>query len=322
MAVSTSPAARRARAGSALRSGPAGPGPRRSRSAPRGSTVLAFTGPFFALFGFAILVPAGYAVYLSFFQTRRTGFGPARSVFAGLANYTHVLADPAYRSGFLVIVLYCLLFIPLVLGVALALALLLDSTLARARKLVQTGLFIPHAVPGLIAAMVWLYLYTPGISPVVGALHHVGVGFDILHLPGAVAAVVNLGVWEGVGYNTLVFYAALQAIPRDNLEAALVDGAGEVRTALSIKLPQIAGMVGVNGMFALIGTLQLFTEPFLLNLSTPAIPLTWTPMMYIYDSAFYKLDYGATAAASVLLALFVGSLSFVAMRWVSRRRTQ
>ena len=298
---------------------------RPSRTLRRGGRIAPlFVVPFFALFALVILAPIGYAAWMSVHQVHHSGlgFGPAKTVFSGLANFTTALDDPQFRSGFLVIALYCLVLIPLTLGTGLMLALLLDSSLARARKLIQTGLFIPHAVPGVIAAMVWIYLYTPGISPVVSALHGMGIPFNFLHLPSAAAGMINLSLWEGVGYNSLVFYAALQSVPREILEAARIDGAGELRSAVSIKLPLIVGAVGVNGLFAVIATLQLFTEPLFVSSSTPAISNTWTPLLYIYSAAFNRNDYGLASAASLLLAAFTGALSFVAMRYVSRRRNR
>ena len=97
------------------------------------------------------------------------GFGPERSVFVGLRSYAVVLTDPTFLSGLGTVALYCVIYIPLMVIGSLALALLLDSGVVRLRSWAQLGLFLPHAVPGIIAALIWLYLYTPGISPVVEA---------------------------------------------------------------------------------------------------------------------------------------------------------
>lgn len=137
-------------------------------------------GPFFVLFTVAMLLPIGYAVWLSLFTEKQSGlgFGGTETVFSGLDNYTAALGDRAFREGFGVLLGYCLFYIPLLLVGALALALLLDSTLARARRFFQLALFLPHAVPGIIAALIWVYLYTPQLSPVVSAMESGGIGFD------------------------------------------------------------------------------------------------------------------------------------------------
>jgi multiple sugar transport system permease protein len=289
---------------------------RRQRGA---ATVL--LAPFFVLFTAAMVAPIGYAVYLSLWTERSSGlgFGGARQVFSGLGNYTRALGDPAFRHGFLITAGYCLLYIPVMLGLSLGLALLLDSTLARARRFFQLALFMPHAVPGLIAALIWTYLYTPGISPVVNALNSGGVHVDFLSSGGTLPSVVNIAVWEWTGYNMVIFYAALQAVPREVIEAATIDGASEARTARSVKLPMIRPALVMTGLFTVIGSLQLFTEPMILRGSSSTVISTWTPNMYAYSAAFDRNDYGLAAASSVLLALVAAALSFAVTRLSTKR---
>ena len=284
--------------------------PRRRRS---GAPAL-LLGPFMLLFTACTLIPVGYAGYLSLFTERRSGlgFGGTENIFTGLGNYTRALGDAAFRQGFVTTAEYCLLYIPLMLGLSLLLALLLDSGLARARRFFQLALFLPHAVPGIIAALIWMYLYTPGISPVVSALDGLGMQPDLLGNP--LPAVVNIALWEWTGYNLVIFYAALQAIPGEVLEAARVDGAGPLRTALSIKIPLIRASLTMVGLFTVIGSLQLFTEPMILHGAAPTVTSTWTPNMYAYSAAFDRNDYGLAAAASVLLALTAALLSYVITR--------
>ncbi|WP_328727510.1 carbohydrate ABC transporter permease [Streptomyces sp. NBC_00259] len=289
----------------------------------RAGAAVVLLVPFFALFVAVTVVPIGYAVWLSLFTEKHSGlgFGGAETVFTGFGNYAAALGDPAFRDGFLVLAGYCLLYIPLLLGGALALALLLDSALARARRFFQLALFLPHAVPGIIAALIWVYLYTPQLSPVVQAMEAGGVGFDFLSSDGALPSVVNIALWEWLGYNMVIFYAALQAIDRSVLEAATVDGAGSWRTAFSIKIPLIRASVTMVALFTVIGSLQLFTEPLILNKGAgSAVSSTWTPNMYAYSAAFDRNDYGLAAAASVLLALTAALLSFAVTRLAAGRK--
>ncbi|MFC9328903.1 carbohydrate ABC transporter permease [Kitasatospora sp. NPDC057015] len=277
--------------------------------------------PFLALFTACTLVPVGYALGLSLYTEHSSGlgFGGSESVFSGLDNYTRALGDEAFRDGFLTIAQYCVLYIPLMTGLALLLALLLDSALTRARRFFQLALFIPHAVPGIIAALIWMYLYTPGISPVLDVLDALGAQPDPLGHP--LPAVVNMALWQWSGYNMVIFYAALQAIPREVLEAAVVDGAGPLRTALNIKIPLIRPSLAMVGLFTVIGSLQLFTEPMILHNTAPGVTSTWTPNMYVYTAAFERGDYGLAAASSVLLAVAAAGLSFVVTR-VTRSRSE
>ncbi|MEU2682161.1 multiple sugar transport system permease protein [Streptomyces sp. LamerLS-316] len=300
----------------------AAPAPTARRSARRrelGACGVLMT-PFFVLLTTVFLIPVGTAVYLSFFSDDQPGlgFGPERTVFAGLRNYTAVLADPTFLGGLGTVALYCLIYIPLMVIGALALALLLDSGVVRLRGTVQLALFLPHAVPGIIAALIWLYLYTPGISPVIDLLGRADITVDFLGVHMVLPSIVNIALWSNLGYNMVVFYAALQAVPREVIEASVVDGAGPVRTALQVKAPLVRSSIVMVAMFTLIFALQLFTEPMLLSQSTPMISSRFSPSMYIYDAAFTRNNYGLAAASSVILLLCTIALSYGVTRWTNR----
>lgn len=293
------------------------PPARKARARRRRGAIALFVTPFFLLFAAVIVAPLAYALGLSLFTEKSSGlgFGGSETVFAGLRNYLDTLADPAFRDGFLVILGYCLLYIPLMIGGALLLALLLDSGLTRLTKFFQLALFMPHVVPGVIAGLIWLYLYLPGISPIVDLLG----GANLLNGEHVLGAVVNIALWEWIGYNMIIYYAALQAIPKEVIEAATIDGAGPVRTALSVKLPLIRGAVVTTVLFTIIGSLQLFTEPMVLDNVSDGVVSTWTPNMYAYTAAFFKNNYGQAAASSLLLAALAATLSFFVTRWGNKR---
>ncbi|MER7722777.1 sugar ABC transporter permease [Streptomyces sp. NPDC096323] len=276
--------------------------------------------PFFVLMVTVFLIPVGTAVWLSFFSDDQPGlgFGPERTVFVGMRSYAAVLTDPTFLSGLGTVVLYCVIYIPLIVAAALALALLLDSGVVRLRSWAQLGLFLPHAVPGIIAAIIWLYLYTPGLSPVIDLLGKADLTIDFLGVHTVVPSIVNIALWSNLGYNMVVFYAALQAVPREVIEASVVDGAGPVRIALRIKTPLVRSSVVMVALFTLIFALQLFTEPMLLSQSTPMISSRFSPSMYIYDAAFTRNNYGLAAAASVVLLVCTIALSYGVTRWTNR----
>ncbi|GAA4059090.1 carbohydrate ABC transporter permease [Nonomuraea soli] len=294
------------------------PSPRRTENWRRRGAITLFTAPFFVLFAGVIVAPLGYALYLSLFSEKSSGlgFGGKETVFVGLSNYLDTLADRAFTDGFLVVAGYCLIYIPLMIGGALALALLLDSGLARLSKFFQLALFMPHVVPGVIAGLIWLYLYTPGISPIIDLLGDV----DFLGASNVLGSVVNIALWEWIGYNMIIYFAALQAIPREVIEAATIDGAGALRTAISVKLPLIRAAVITTVLFTIIGSLQLFTEPMVLDNPSDGVVSTWTPNMYAYTEAFAKNDYGQAAASSLILAGLAAALSFFVTRWGNRTR--
>ncbi|WP_461018399.1 carbohydrate ABC transporter permease [Streptomyces daliensis] len=317
-------------------SGPTSASGRAAKDAPRAGGVRAGTrrtarrrelgaagvlmAPFFALLVTVFLIPVTGAVWLSFFSDDQPGlgFGPERTVFVGLRSYEAVLSDPTFLAGMGVTALYCVFYIPLLVVAALLLALLLDSGVVRLRRSAQLGLFLPHAVPGIIAALIWLYLYTPGLSPVIDLLGKADITVDFLGVHTVLPSIVNIAVWSNLGYNMVIFYAALQAVPREVVEAAVVDGAGPVRTALQVKVPLIRASMVMVAMFTLIGALQLFTEPMLLSQATPVVGTRFTPNMYIFDAAFTRNNYGLAAAASVVLLLVTVALSYGVARWTNR----
>ncbi|MFD1717333.1 carbohydrate ABC transporter permease [Georgenia deserti] len=282
--------------------------------------LLVLIGPFTLLLLGVFVVPVVVTIYLSFFSTvyEGTGFGTARTAFVGLRNFVMAVGDPEFLSGLGVIGIYAAIFIPLALGLGLALALLLDSGLAWARQISQTVLFLPHAVPGIIAALIWLYLYTPGLSPVLRALGGADIELRVLGDPLLLPGIVNISLWSAVGYNMVIFYAALKAVPDELLEAAAIDGAGRIRTALTVKVPLIRGAVVTIGMFAVIGALQLFTEPMLLSQASPAVGTRFTPNMYVFDAAFTRNNYGLAAASALVLLVVCCLLSYAVVRLTNR----
>ncbi|MEU9702246.1 sugar ABC transporter permease [Streptomyces sp. NPDC047981] len=273
-----------------------------------------FIVPFFVLFAAMTAAPIAYAVWMSLFSEKSSGlgFGGTERAFAGIDNYLTAFSDAGFRESFLHIAAYCTLYIPVMIGGALALALLIDSAVARARRFFQLALFLPHAIPGLIASILWIYLYTPGLSPVLDWIEAAGGTWDFFSNDHVYSSIVNLTAWQWMGYNMIIFYAALQAVPRELIEAADIDGAGPVRTALQIKVPMIASAVVMAVLFTCVGAIQLFTEPKLLNQrGTAAVDTEWSPTMYIWKTAFVQHDYGLAAAASLLLAALGVVLSFI-----------
>lgn len=281
--------------------------------------ALLLMAPFFVVFSLAVLAPIGYALYLSQFAQRASGlgFGTLHSVWVGLDNFRRVLTDSTYTSSYVHILIYAVIAVPLVLSLSVMIALVLDSAYAYGRRVAQLGLFVPHLVPGVIAALIWAYLYTPQVSPVVKALGSWHVHIQPLGHGYTYPALVNVVLWESLGYNIVIYYASLQAIPREMVEAAVVDGAGEWRTAWHIKLPSIRSAVALTAIFSAIGAMQLFAEPLLLSTAgSTGISQDWTPNLYAYTAAFTKNnDYGVAAAASLILAALAAVLSFIVTRF-------
>jgi multiple sugar transport system permease protein len=288
----------------------------RSRAGRSRLASLALVAPFALLLIGTVLVPIGYALYLSLFTERLSGLGfdGPHDAFVWLENYTEVLSDAAFRDSVGNVALYAVVHVPLMIGGALLLALLLDGATIRLRQLWSLAVFLPYAVPGVIGGLIWAYLYSPDIGPLNELLP-----WDPLGSNGILPSIVTIATWQWLGYNMIIFYTALRTVPRETLEAARVDGAGPIRTALSLKVPAIRPTLFVALVFTIIGSLQLFTEPLVLRTFTGSVTSTWTPSLYVYESAFISNDYGRAAAASMLLALACALLSALVMRLSSRR---
>ena len=280
--------------------------------------VAGFLAPFLTVFTAFYLVPIGYAVYQSFLKVERDGtFGPARQVFAGLDQYAAVLRSADFWSSFGNVAQFFVLSIPLQLGLALLFALLLDSPFLRGASFFRLALFAPYAVPGVIAALMWGFLYSPQLSPFPAVAERV----DLLGPTWVMFAMVNVVNWVYTGYNMLILYSALQAVPAEVIEAATMDGAGQLRIAWSIKIPHILPALVLTGIFSIIGTLQLFNEPQVFRGISSAVSSKFTPNMVVYATSNVP-DYHLAAAYSVVLALLTCALSFLFLKLAQRRAFQ
>src|SRR5437763_3316525 len=209
----------------------------------RKMTPYLFLLPFGLLFLLFFILPILYAIYESLFRSQRSGLGLGAATvdFNGLSNYLQVIHDPAFYSSVGRVLLYGLVQVPVMLALALLLALLLDSTVVRAKAFFRLAFFVPYAVPGIIAALLWGYLYDPGLSPIVKGIQALGLPSPDFLGPGSVLwSIANIATWTYAGYNMLIIFAALQAIPTEIYESARLDGCSGVGIAWHIKIPLVA----------------------------------------------------------------------------------
>ncbi|MEV6483436.1 sugar ABC transporter permease [Streptomyces sp. NPDC051576] len=300
----------------------ASPGGRRrlNGGGPRAGTIFAFVIPFFLPFVLFYLVPVGYALWQSARVVRRTGgqYGTSYTTFGGFEQYGKVFQNTEFWSSVGRIGLFGIVQVPVMLFVALVIALLLDTPLLRLKSVFRITAFMPYAVPGVIAAIMWSYLYSPQLSPVVDLLNNVGLKPDFLG-PGAVLwSAANISTWLWTGYNMLIMFSALQSIPQELYEAAKLDGANNWTIAWQIKVPIIAPSIVLTTVFSIIGTLQLYAEPAVLRQISSNISSTFTPNMLAYAVASGN-NYQQAAAISVVIAVITFVLSFGFMRLTSKR---
>jgi multiple sugar transport system permease protein len=299
---------RRGRGGSPVSPAKAGDSTRYPRA------VAFFVLPFGVLFTAFYLAPIAFAVVESLYTVEREGtFGRAREVFGGLAQYERVFSDGPFWASMGRVLLFGVVQVPVMLGLALLLALLLDSGLVRGRRFFRLAFFVPYAVPGVVAAIMWGFLYSPGLSPFSGLTSSV----DLLSADLVLWAMANVVTWVFVGYNMLIIHAALLSIPTEIYESARLDGAGQVRLAWSIKIPLVMPAIVLTAVFSIIGTLQLLAEPQVFRTFSSAVSSTYTPNLTVYSTSSVP-NFNLAAAFSVVLALLTFVLSFAFLRWTRR----
>jgi multiple sugar transport system permease protein len=281
----------------------------------------AFTVPFQLGFVFLYLIPIGYAVHESLFVEHQSGLGLGGSTqrFSGLDNYQQGLTDSAFMNSVLRVVLFACVQIPVMLLVSLLLALFLDALSSKVAGRFRIFLLVPYMIPGVVAAIVWINLYSPDVGPLTSLGKVFGLSWNFFAPSMVWPSIGNLLTWHGIGYNMVIIYAALQGVPRDLFEAARLDGASEFRVATSIKIPYVRGALVLTGMLSIIQMLQIFNEPALFRNVTPqTVNDSFTPIMIIYNQAFNAGNYHYAAALSVLLALILGVASFLFYRLTAK----
>lgn len=272
--------------------------------------------PFLAVFVFTFILPIGAAIGQSFTATTRQGlFGEdgVRSTFAGWENYSQALANDGFVASFGRVLLFGIVQVPIMITFCTVLALLLESASAKWPQFFRAAYFLPYGVPGVIATILWSFLYVPGLSPLIDVAGLFGISLDFLGSGSVLWSIANIVTWTYTGYNMLIVIAQLKTVPGEIYEAARVDGAGALRVAWSIQLPLIRPAVNLATVFSIIGTLQLFAEPLVLAASSPAIDTEYTPNLSAYTNAFAYNEYGLASAQAVLIALVAFALSFAFM---------
>lgn len=268
--------------------------------------------PFFILYAAFFLLPLVYAIMQST-QSPLTG------AFVGDANYRTVFQTGGFWQGFLRMTYFSAIEVTVMLCLAAVLALLLDSRYSRGRTFFSLAYFLPYAVPGVVAAILWGFILFPETDSVFGTLHvHPLTSATVLYV------LVAIVVWEGTGYNMTLYLASLASVRSEILDAARIDGCGEVRLALSMKLPAMRSVIVFTAITSVIATLQLFTEPLIISSLLPLSP-SYTPNFEIYNTGFIAGNLNLAAAQSLVFGavIIVGGITLLlATRGIALARSR
>jgi multiple sugar transport system permease protein len=277
-------------------------------------TAYLFLAPGLLLFVALIAYPVLLALRISFFDWKVVK--GAVSPFVGLDQYHRALEDPVLRKAAVNTVFYLVATVPAQMAIGMLLAVLLNKAI-RGRVVFRALYYLPVITSWVVVSLVFEYLF----NTQAGLVNHVLV--DWLHLGHhvdwlgsrwpALVTLSLLGIWKGVGWSMLIFLAALQAVPRELLDSAAVDGAGPVRQFFSVVLPLLRPVIAFVTVMLVIGGFNVFISVFVMTGGGPADD-TQVVLTYMYKQAFTFLDFGYGSAIAYLLALVIFALSLAQMR--------
>ena len=262
------------------------------------------------------LWPAGEALWYSLQSLDPFGIS---SRFVGLENFRRLFADPYYLDTLWTTLTFSGMVTVFGMLSSLLLAALVDYVV-RLRRLYQTLLLLPYAVAPVVAAVLWMFLFNPGLGLFSYLLNHLGYNWNYAQNSGqAMFLIVLASIWQQMSYNFLFFFAALQSIPKSLVEAAAIDGAGPVRRFFNLSLPLIAP---VSFFLLVVNLIYAFFDTFpVIDAATGGGPVqaTTTLIYKIYREGFTGLDLSSSAAQSVVLMLLVIGLTVIQFRFVERK---
>ena len=273
-----------------------------------GLAAIGFAIPVVLIFLYFSWGPIVQGVVLSLQRTNLVA--PAQWV--GLKNFEYVLADPGLPQAAINTLYFAVLALVIGFPIPILLAVFINE-LRRWDWLYNTLAYLPAVVPPVAAILLWKFFYDPSGTGIFNTmLGWFGIGpFPWLNSEAmAMPSIVLYATWAGAGSTAIIYIAALGTVQTELYEAAEIDGAGIWSRIWHITLPQMRNIIFTMMLLQLIGTFQLFTEPYLFTGGGPN-NATQTILLKIYNYAFVNGDYGAATALSVLLAVFLGLLSLV-----------
>lgn len=295
-------------------SGPAKPARRGGADRERRRTALWMLAPSVIHLAWWIGIPVVVTFGLAF--TRYDVLAGTAS-FAGLDNFRQIFSDPTWNASIWHTVVFTFFNVPVAMAVALLLAIALNTNL-RGRTWYRAAVFLPHITATVAIALVWMWMFEPRIGLINTALDRVGVKGPVwLADPSyAMAAVIAVSVWKGIGIKMLIYLAALQALPQDVYEAAELDGASRLRRLWSITLPLLKPATFFVLVVSVIDSFQAFDQMYILTPDGGPDNATTVMTQQIYQTAFQQFRMGPAAAQSVVLFAFL-----VVLMAMSRRLT-
>ena len=260
--------------------------------------------------------PAAQAILQSLQQ--QDAFGTSVE-FVGLANFRQLLNDPSYVESFKTTAFFSVLVAGIGISLSLLLAVFADR-IGRGGMFYKTMLVLPYAVAPAVAAVLWVFMFSPSLGVVAYALGKIGINWNHLLDSGhAMTLIVMASVWKQISYNFLFFLAGLQSIPKSLIEAAAIDGAGPWRRFWTVQFPLLTP---TTFFLLVINIVYAFFETFaIVDAATHGGPGKDTAILVykVYYDGFKALDLGGSAAQSVVLMAIVVVLTVIQFRYVEKK---
>lgn len=281
------------------------------------------------LYGWVFIAPAALLIALFSFipmilalmQSFMTGVAPSMR-FAGLFNFRRLLQDQIFRRSVGNTLLYLVVQVPIMLTFALILASLLNQKDLKFRGLLRTMIFLPCATSLVSYSMIFRTLFAVDgfVNAILRNLNIINTPINWLGHPIMAKVVIIIALlWRWTGYNMIFYLAGLQNIESSIYESARIDGAGPVKTMLSITIPQLKPVILLTAITSTSGTLQLFDESMNLTAGGPA-NATISMSHYIYNVSFvYSPNFGYASALSYVIFMMVAVLALLQMRVGDKR---
>lgn len=280
-----------------------------------GATPWVLVGPAVLLLVLFGVLPIVVAAVVSLTDLDITTLAdPTRARFIGLDNYATLAADPDFWTSLANTAFFVVIGVPSIVGISLLIAVGLDQRDSRLHRAIRAFYFLPAITAIVAISLIWGYLYNSQYGLLNHLLGLVGMGpVPWLSDPFvSKLSVALVAIWRGTGLSIIIFLAALQGVPREYREAAALDGAGAIRTLVSIVIPQLRFAILFVSTTTLIAWMQFFDEPFVLQ-KWPANATT-SASLYIYFEGFRFNEFGFASAASIVLFAIILVVTIVQLR--------
>ncbi|WP_346678142.1 sugar ABC transporter permease [uncultured Brachyspira sp.] len=255
------------------------------------------------------IYPLIETIYLSFMTTRRGDI-----VFAGLQNFKRLLSDQYFYTSLKNSLIYLIIQVPIMTLLAILLAMALHNGITKLKGLFRTIYFIPFIVESVAYSLIFVLLFQErGVINFLLSIINISPVMWLTQTWPARFLIMLIMTWRWTGYNMIIILAGLQGIPNDYYEAATIDGANAFNKFVNITIPMLKPVILFSTILSTIGTLNLFTEPYLLTNGGPNNS-TISLGLYIYRQAFQSINLTYAATISVAILVIVGVLSRLQMK--------